>query len=442
MVLQCNSTGTGGVKPRYCTTCGVSVCAGGSAECDGGGAGGGCDARFQFLNFLFFGVCAGGAEAKMAKGKSKHNARLASAPPAQTPRPVTKKRKFKNWNRASQSPPAPPPAQTPPPPAQTPTPNNKKKRKNKKRKKRKRASQTPSHSALPPAQTLTPHVVQYRGLTPPVPVLLHCKTIFVVQYGSPVGKRRKNQYPHGLWQYPMNNNAQQNPDPRDLHGFSGPLTKILRRIMPNLKGDGSTKSDHVLWKHEWLNHGRYLGMTLDEYFYTIKFLYDQCLRIFMLSRPCSTCSRVFVEDLFGDHAVSCAGMVGTKHRHNLIRDTLLDVCFRSGISAGKEVNIGLRDGSDGSLRPADLLLYAWDRGRDVCVDLTGSSHLTRSGILDFVPGQVVAEAAKHKCVKYRDLCAVKGYGFLPFSFYTLGELDADDVALLVISLGFCFGSGC
>ncbi|KAL6544231.1 hypothetical protein OROGR_010728 [Orobanche gracilis] len=129
-------------------------------------------------------------------------------------------------------------------------------------------------------------------------------------------------------------------------------------------------------------------------------------------------------------------MVGIKHRHNLVRDTLLDVFFRSGISAGKEVDIGLRDGSDRSLRPADLLLYAWDRGRDVCVDLTGSSPLTQSGMMDFVPGQVVAKAVKHKCEKYRDLCAAKGYGFLPFSFSILGELDADAVALLVRFRGF------
>ncbi|KAL6542957.1 hypothetical protein OROHE_010477 [Orobanche hederae] len=124
-------------------------------------------------------------------------------------------------------------------------------------------------------------------------------------------------------------------------------------------------------------------------------------------------------------------MVSIKHRHNLVRDTLLDVYFRSGIFAGKKVDIGLRDGSDKPLRPADLLLYAWDRGRDVCVDLTGSSPLTRSGMLDFVSGQVVAEAAKRKCVKYRDLCAAKRYGFLHFSFSTLEELDADVVALLV-----------
>ncbi|GKB47490.1 hypothetical protein Tco_0898243 [Tanacetum coccineum] len=46
-------------------------------------------------------------------------------------------------------------------------------------------------------------------------------------------------------------------------------------------------------------------------------------------------------DVYGDHAVSCAGVIGIKHRHNAVRDTLVDICFRSGISAGKEVDIGL-----------------------------------------------------------------------------------------------------
>ena len=171
-----------------------------------------------------------------------------------------------------------------------------------------------------------------------------------------------------------------------------------------------------------------LGQTMRTYRCVLS--YRLGVALFPLSNLCSSCSRVFDGDVFGDHAVSCAGMVGIKHRHNLVRDTLLDICFRSGISASKEVDIGLVDESGRSLRPADLFLYAWDRGQDVCVDLTGSSPLTRSGLSDFVPGQVVVEAAKRKCAKYRDLCAGKGYGFLPFSFSSLGELDADVVAFL------------
>ena len=36
------------------------------------------------------------------------------------------------------------------------------------------------------------------------------------------------------------------------------------------------------------------------------------------------------------------------------------------------------------LRADDILLYSWDGGKDVCVDLTGSSPLTQTGIIDFV----------------------------------------------------------
>nr|GEU72357.1 hypothetical protein [Tanacetum cinerariifolium] len=35
-----------------------------------------------------------------------------------------------------------------------------------------------------------------------------------------------------------------------------------------------------------------------------------------------------------DHAVSCAEIISIKHRHNIVRDTLVDICYRSGISAG------------------------------------------------------------------------------------------------------------
>nr|GEV71181.1 putative exostosin-like protein [Tanacetum cinerariifolium] len=87
--------------------------------------------------------------------------------------------------------------------------------------------------------------------------------------------------------------------------------------------------------------------------------------LFTASNPCSACSRVFAGDIYGDHAVSCAGIIGIKHRHNVVRDTLVDICFRAGISAGKEVDIGLDGGNDKKLRPTNMLLYSWDRGLDL-----------------------------------------------------------------------------
>ncbi|GKE53846.1 hypothetical protein Tco_1489002, partial [Tanacetum coccineum] len=96
----------------------------------------------------------------------------------------------------------------------------------------------------------------------------------------------------------------------------------------------------------------------------------------------------------------------------------------------KEVDIGLDGGRDKPLRPADMLLYSWDEGLDVCVDLTGFSPLTQTEMVDFVPGRAVIDAAQHKRGKYVDRCAAIGYGFLPFSFSLLGELEADTITLL------------
>ncbi|GJY82213.1 hypothetical protein Tco_0494964 [Tanacetum coccineum] len=77
-----------------------------------------------------------------------------------------------------------------------------------------------------------------------------------------------------------------------------------------------------------------------------------------LGQTMNACSRVFVGDIYGDHDVSCVGIIGIKHRHNVVRDTLVDICYRYGISASKEVDIGLDRGRDKPLRPTDMLLYS------------------------------------------------------------------------------------
>ncbi|GJZ89345.1 hypothetical protein Tco_0661127, partial [Tanacetum coccineum] len=51
-------------------------------------------------------------------------------------------------------------------------------------------------------------------------------------------------------------------------------------------------------------------------------------------------------------------------------------------------------------------------------------------MVDFVPGRAVIDAAQRKRDKYMAKCAAIGYGFLPFSFSSLGELEADAVTLL------------
>ncbi|GJX32555.1 hypothetical protein Tco_0242410 [Tanacetum coccineum] len=173
-----------------------------------------------------------------------------------------------------------------------------------------------------------------------------------------------------------------------------------------------------------------LGQTMNGRTYRCVLCYRLGVPLFYVPKPCSTCSKVFAGDIYGDHDVSCAGIIGIKHRHNVVRDTLVDICFRSGISAGKEVDIGLGGGRDKPLRPADMLLYSWDEGLDVRVDLTGSSPLTQTRMIDFVLGRAVIDATHRKRVKYEAKCADIGYGFLPFSFSSLGELEKDVVTLL------------
>ncbi|GKE26019.1 hypothetical protein Tco_1441403, partial [Tanacetum coccineum] len=126
-----------------------------------------------------------------------------------------------------------------------------------------------------------------------------------------------------------------------------------------------------------------------------------------LGQTMNACSMVFAGDIYEDHVVSCVGII-----------------------VGKEVDIRLDGGRDKPLCPADMLLYSWDGGLDVCVDLIGSSPLMQTGMVDFVPGRAVIDVAQRKRGKFMAKCAAIGYGFLPFSFSSSGELEADAVTLL------------
>ncbi|GJS90862.1 hypothetical protein Tco_0773498 [Tanacetum coccineum] len=103
-----------------------------------------------------------------------------------------------------------------------------------------------------------------------------------------------------------------------------------------------------------------LGQTMNDRTYRYVLCYRLGVPLFSVPKPCSACSRVFTRDIYRDHAVSCAVIVGIKHRHNLVRDTIADICFRYGISDGKEIDIGLGGGCDKPLRHADMLLYSLD----------------------------------------------------------------------------------
>ncbi|GJW87203.1 putative reverse transcriptase domain-containing protein [Tanacetum coccineum] len=118
-----------------------------------------------------------------------------------------------------------------------------------------------------------------------------------------------------------------------------------------------------------------LGQTMNGKTYRSVLCYRLGVPLFSVSTPCSTCSRVFVGDIYGgSRCIMCWIIRRLSIFHNIGTWTTCRHLFSIG-----EVDIGLDEGHDKKLRPADMLLYSWDGGLDVCVDLTGSSPLTQTG---------------------------------------------------------------
>ena len=86
--------------------------------------------------------------------------------------------------------------------------------------------------------------------------------------------------------------------------------------------------------------------------------------------PCPECGCSL--DPFGDHFVTCRKN-GLSRRHNALRDSWSQVLTASNIRHSKEVSTPHGD------RPTDILLLGWDKGTDVCVDITITSPLGRVG---------------------------------------------------------------
>lgn len=120
-------------------------------------------------------------------------------------------------------------------------------------------------------------------------------------------------------------------------------------------------------------------------------------------------------DPFGDHFV-CCDKNGSTRRHNALRDALFDALVQASIPAAKEVTSGNRR------RPADILLLAWERGRDVAVDLTVTHPLGLSGhpIIVQNAAQHCRRAEATKVAAEGDLCRQAGWGFTPAAFTPWG----------------------
>ncbi|GJW93913.1 hypothetical protein Tco_0173585 [Tanacetum coccineum] len=104
---------------------------------------------------------------------------------------------------------------------------------------------------------------------------------------------------------------------------------------------------------------------------------------FCVPKSFSACSREFTKDIYEDHVVSCVGIVVSNIDITLCVIPSLTSIFGSGFQLVKKLILGLVEG-----------------GTKSYVQLTSSSALKQTGMIDFAPVHAVIEAAQRKRVKY------------------------------------------
>eukprot|EP00884_Botryococcus_braunii_P021482 jgi/Botrbrau1/8017/Bobra.384_2s0039.1 len=131
-------------------------------------------------------------------------------------------------------------------------------------------------------------------------------------------------------------------------------------------------------------------------------------------------------DRFGDHAIQCrvGRRVAVTYRHNAVRDMLFRIGKEVEAVVTREPPLPVRVVGFETRRP-DLVFLDWDGGRDLYVDVVGTSPLAASYLAgggEFVPGG----AAAGKLASYREVVLRQPprVVFRPFAFETFGGLDS------------------
>nr|GEV73554.1 hypothetical protein [Tanacetum cinerariifolium] len=122
-----------------------------------------------------------------------------------------------------------------------------------------------------------------------------------------------------------------------------------------------------------------------------------------------------------------------KAQQTLRMDILFDICRCARISAKKEAPMNLLtdpSGGRSTLRPADVLVFGWVRGKHACVVLTEVSPLVWLSSRGFTAYQTTLKVASGKVTKHKKSCIKNQHVFIPFAFDTFGFLTPEAVELL------------
>ena len=143
-------------------------------------------------------------------------------------------------------------------------------------------------------------------------------------------------------------------------------------------------------------------------------------------------------DIYGDHLLSCPRN-NFSRRHNAVQEALASILTQCGQGFRKEARLPDSKDTDDHSRPGDLLLTAWQDGRDVAVDLT-ICHAWGSAEANSMPAsrERALEHARSflrrkehaKRQRHGEACERVGWGFIPMAFGTWGGLGPEGSQLL------------
>lgn len=148
-----------------------------------------------------------------------------------------------------------------------------------------------------------------------------------------------------------------------------------------------TQRDLALWQNNKTKHTQAYLMPIPKEGLDLVNLvsailgYRPGVPLFAKDSLCSCCGNFIY--VFGDHGIHCTHEVGLKFFHDIVRDTLSDICFRVGVQAKTEASLGFLANDGGEARPADILVLNRDNGRDTCFVVTGVSPFTGNGVKNF-----------------------------------------------------------
>ena len=162
-----------------------------------------------------------------------------------------------------------------------------------------------------------------------------------------------------------------------------------------------------------------LGLYLRGPEFLVSLKYRLGVPVFLAEAPCPACQRP--SDIMGDHALGCARHGKRIARHNLLRDVLFESAAAASLGPVREGRY-LLPGT--SARPADILIPRWCGGKDAALDVTVTSPLANSNVVESArkAGAALDKAYNRKVQGAAEACRQQGLAFIPVAAETLGGL--------------------